>query len=104
MGDAAGLAAVTNSDSLNAVVGHLARQIYHVPNVLARNYDPIRRPLFDAFGLQVVSSSSWGAQRIEELLLNGGQRVIFEAGNGEVGIYELTVPAGWEGGGVSRVL
>jgi trk system potassium uptake protein TrkA len=104
IGEAAGLAAVTNSDSLNAVVGHLARKIYQVPNVLARNYDPIRRPLFDAFGLQVVSSSSWGAQRIEELLLNGGQRVIFEAGNGEVGIYELSVPAGWDGRALQELL
>lgn len=94
---AVGLAAVTNSDSLNAVVSHLAGQIYRVPHVLARNYDPARRPFFDAFGLQVVSSSTWGAQRIEQLLLNGGPRMVFEAGNGEIGIYELAMPPRWEG-------
>jgi trk system potassium uptake protein TrkA len=94
--EATGLAAVTNSDTLNAVVSHVAQELYHVGRVLARNYDPVQRPLFDAFGLQVVSSSTWGAQRIEELLLDGGPRVVFEAGNGEIGIYELTVPAGWE--------
>jgi trk system potassium uptake protein TrkA len=97
IGEAGGLAAVTDSDSLNAVVGHLARQLYRVGRVLVRNYDPVRRPLFDAFGLQVVSSSTWGAQRIEELMLDGAPRVVFEAGNGEVGIYELGVPAGWGG-------
>jgi trk system potassium uptake protein TrkA len=104
IGEATGLAAVTNSDSLNAVISHVALQLYRVPRVLARNYDPVRRPLFDAFGLQVVSSSSWGAQRIEELLLNGGPRVIFEAGNGEVGIYELGVPAAWEGRVLQQLL
>ena len=35
-----GLAAVTNSDPVNAVVGHVARTVYDVPNVVVRNYDP----------------------------------------------------------------
>jgi trk system potassium uptake protein TrkA len=102
--EAIGLAAVTNSDTLNAVVSHVAQELYHVGRVLARNYDPVQRPLFDAFELQVVSSSTWGAQRIEELLLDGGPRVVFEAGNGEIGIYELTVPAGWEGRPLQELL
>jgi len=42
--------------------------VYHVPNVVVRNYDPRWQPLHEAFGLQVVSSASWGAQRMEELL------------------------------------
>lgn len=101
---ASGLAAVTNLDSLNAVTCHLARELYHVPRVLARNYDPVRRPLFDSFGLQVVSSSTWGAQRIEELLVDSGPRVVFEAGNGEVGVYELSVPAIWGGRPVQELV
>jgi len=66
------LATVTNSDSVNAVVAHVARTVYHVPNVVVRNYDPRWQPLHEAFGLQVVSSASWGVQRMEELL-NLGQ-------------------------------
>jgi trk system potassium uptake protein TrkA len=92
-----GLAAVTNSDSLNAVVAHAARAIFHVPQVVARNYDPRRRPVFEAFGLQVISSTSWGAQRVEELLYHGEIRTVFSAGNGEVEVYELTIPGGWAG-------
>ena len=38
--EADGLAAVTNSDTLNAVVAHTALKFYNVPNVVARNYDP----------------------------------------------------------------
>jgi trk system potassium uptake protein TrkA len=99
-----GLAAVTNSDSVNAVVGHVARTVYEVPNVVVRNYNPRWLPLHHAFGLQVVSSTGWGAQRIEELLANPAGRAVFSAGNGEVEIYEVVVPAGWAGRPVSELL
>lgn len=92
-----GLAAVTNSDSLNAVVAHVARTVYHVPHVVVRNYHPRWRALHEAFGLQVVSSTSWGAQRIEELLYPTFARCVFSAGNGEIEIYELVVPEAWHG-------
>ncbi|MDE2179777.1 MAG: NAD-binding protein [candidate division NC10 bacterium] len=92
-----GLAAVTNSDSLNAVVAHVARTVYHVPQVVVRNYHPRWRALHEAFGLQVVSSTSWGAARIEELLYPAFARSVFSAGNGEVEIYELVVPEAWHG-------
>ncbi len=91
-----GLAAVTNSDALNAVIAHLARDRYHIPRVIVRNYDPRWRTLYESFGLQVVSSASWGAQRLEELLYQDEIRTIFSAGNGEVEIYELPVPAAWQ--------
>lgn len=92
-----GLAAVTNSDSLNAVVGHVAHTIYDIPNVIVRNYEPRWRSLYEAFDLQVVSSSSWGAQRVEELILNQATRTVFSAGNGEVEIYEVNLPDSWVG-------
>jgi len=92
-----GLAAVTNSDSLNAVVAHAARTLFNRKHVVARNYDPRRRPLFEAFGLQVISSTSWGAQRVEELLYHGEIRTVFSAGNGEIEVYELTIPTAWAG-------
>jgi trk system potassium uptake protein len=93
--EADGLAAVTNSDTLNAVVAHAARTIYNVPNVVARNYDPNLRAVIEAFGLQSVGSTSWGAQRVEELLVNPSQRMVYSAGNGEVEIYEVQIPREW---------
>lgn len=95
--EAEGLAAVTNSDTINAVVAHVAHTVFHVPHVVVRNYDPRFLPLHEAFGLQVVSSSSWGAQRIEELLSHPFVHTIFSAGNGEVEIYEFMVPETWNG-------
>ena len=91
------LASVTNSDAVNAVVAHVARTVYGVPNVVARNYDPRWRVLHEAMGLTSVSSTAWGAQRIEELLERPRLRAVFSAGNGEVELYEVPVPDAWGG-------
>jgi trk system potassium uptake protein TrkA len=98
------LAAVTNSDSLNVVVAHIARTVYHLSNVIARNYDPHWRPVHEVFGSQVVSSASWGAQRIEEMLYQVEMRTLFSAGNGEIEICELVVPESWQGHSLPEVL
>ncbi len=95
--EADGLAAVTNFDALNAVVAHVARTFYNVPLVVARNYDPSLRPMLEAFNLQIVSSTAWGAQRLEELLSASSGQVIFSAGNGEVEVYEVIIPPAWKG-------
>lgn len=93
--EADGLAAVTNSDALNAVVSHAAREFFNVPVVVARNYDPSLRGVIEAFGLQTVGSTVWGAQRVEEMLMNPSEKVVYSAGNGEVEIYEIRIPDEW---------
>lgn len=98
------LAAVTNNDTLNAVVSHIAMTEYHILNVVARNYDPHLRPIFEVFNIQVISSTSWGAQRIEELLIDAEGRTVFSAGNGEVEVYELAIPSTWDGKKVSNLV
>jgi trk system potassium uptake protein TrkA len=102
--EADGLAAVTNSDTLNAVVAHAARTIYNVPNVVARNYDPNLKTVIEAFGLQTVGSTYWGAQRVEELLMNPSQRMVYSAGNGEVEVYEMQIPELWNGRTLGELL
>ena len=98
------LAAVTNNDALNAVVCHIAKTEFSVPNIVARNYHPHLLPIFESFNIQVVSSTSWGAQRIEELLEDAEGIAVFSAGNGEVEIYEIKVPDGWNGKRVDELV
>ena len=98
------LAAVTSSDPLNAVIAHVARSVYHVKNVVARNYEPRWQALYEAFGIQAVSPSIWGGQRIEEMLLDVSLRTVFSAGNGEVEIYEVLIPEAWQGRRLSEVV
>ena len=89
-----GLVAVTSSDAVNAVVAHVAKVVYGIENVAVRNYEPRQRAILEAFDLQLVNASSWGAQRLEELLYNAQMHTVFSAGNGEVEVYEFTVPMG----------
>ncbi len=91
------VALVTDSDIMNAVVGHLARTYFNIDNVVVRNQDPRYRPVIEAYGLQVISAMSWGAQRIEEMLYHDDVKVVFSAGNGEVEVYELPVTEEWNG-------
>lgn len=99
-----GLAAVTNSDTLNVVVAHVARTVYHISHVVVRNYNPHWRPLHEAFGLQVVSSTTWAAQRIEELLYEQEVHPVWSSSNGVVDIYEFVVPEGCQGKLLREVL
>ena len=102
--DADGLAAVTSSDTANAVVAHIAREEYHVPNVVVRNFNSRWRSTLEVFGLQLVSASSWGAQRIEELLYQQETRTVYSTGNGEVELYEFTVREDWNGRPLSELI
>ena len=102
--EADGLAAVTNSDALNAVVSHAAREFFDVPVVVARNYDPSLRGVIETFGLQTVGSTIWGAQRVEEMLIHPSEKVVYSAGNGEVEIYEIRIPEEWNARTLSELL
>jgi trk system potassium uptake protein TrkA len=99
-----GLAAVTNSDTLNAVVAHVARTVYHVPHVVARNFNPRWRSVHEAFGLKAVSSTTWGAQRIEEMLYEAEVRPVWSSGDGLVDLYEFVVPERYQGRLLREVL
>src|SRR6266498_1939524 len=100
-----GIAIVTNSDSLNAVVGHAVRTHYpKVKQIIVRNYDPALREMLEAFGLQIVSSTAWGAERVQELLIDPSFRAVFSAGNGEVEMYEMLIPRTWEGRTLSELM
>jgi trk system potassium uptake protein TrkA len=102
--EADALCAVTNSDAVNAVVGRIATTVYRVPKVVVRNYDPRYLPIHEAFGLQVVSSTAWGAQRIEDLLHGSTGRTLLSTGGGEVEVEALPVPDAWEGRSLAEVL
>lgn len=99
-----GVAVVTNSDSVNAVTAHIVRTVFGVSRVVARNYDPARRPVFEAFGVPVVSTGAWVAEQVEDLLAHGALRLVHRVGDGAAGIYELVVPPGWAGRSLVELL
>jgi trk system potassium uptake protein TrkA len=99
-----GFAACTSSDNANIIAARIARDIFHVPNIVARIYNPNRREVYERLGLQTVASSSWGAQRIEQLLLHPGLIDVETIGLGEVKLIEVQIPPTWVGQLTSQVL
>ena len=93
--DADALAAVTNSDSLNALVAYIARSKYHLTNVVAWNCDLRQRRLQEAFAVPVTSSAGSGATQIEEILSASPLHAIYSNEVANISIYQLDVPVGW---------
>lgn len=60
--------AVTNGDNTNAMAAQIAMLVFNVPRVVARLYDPIRDETYRTLGLETVSPTNIGVQRIMELI------------------------------------
>jgi trk system potassium uptake protein TrkA len=93
-GQADGLAAVTASDAVNAVVAHAARAIFGVKRVVVRSYAPSRESIHEAFGHHAISSTMWGAQRLEERLEDEVGESEASLGSGEVRVWRVAIPEG----------
>jgi trk system potassium uptake protein TrkA len=77
-------AATSPSDNMNIVASRIAREIFHVPRVVARLYDPRRAEIYRRLGLVTMSMVDWGAERIVELLTHANLDPILSLGKGEV--------------------
>jgi len=97
-------AAATSSDNANVIAARIARDIFRVPNIVARIYNPNRREVYERLGLQTVASSSWGAQRMEQLLLHPGLIEVEAIGHGEVKMLEVQVPKVWVGQRIQGIM
>jgi len=87
-----GLAAVTASDEANVVAARIARDIFHVPRVVARLYDVRQAEIYKRLGLQTIAPTGWGIDRIADLLLYSPLETVLSIGGGNVEIVEAEVP------------
>ena len=53
------LISCASSDSLNAVIASVAKNMYHVPTVIARMYDPVRAKMFESMESLPYPSPAW---------------------------------------------
>lgn len=87
-----------SSDSLNAVIANIAKNVFHVPTVIARMYDPIRARMFESMGIYTVSITRLGVENVMEYLEeNKGWRVLRKLGNEDVHLVKAQVPVSLEG-------
>jgi len=85
-------AAVSSSDNANIIAARTARSVFKVPRVVARLYDPRRAQIYQRLGLMTISTTTWGAERVFELITHTDLDVLYTFGHGEVSIvtHEIT--------------
>ncbi|HEX7556098.1 MAG TPA: TrkA family potassium uptake protein [Leptolinea sp.] len=96
-------AATSKSDNVNIVAARIAHNIFHVPRVVARLYDPRRAEIYRRLGLQTISMISWGSERIYEMLTHSTLDPLISFGTGEVSIVSLVVTSRLQGQFISQV-
>jgi transcriptional regulator with XRE-family HTH domain len=69
--DADCFASVTNGDNRNIMAAQIAKEIFKVPRVITRIYDPIREETYREFGLETICSTRIVSRMIGEFLNTG---------------------------------
>lgn len=83
----------SKSDEANALIGKLARDVYRVPRVIARLYDPRRAEIYRSLGIQTLSTTTWGVQRAMEMLSYDKLDSVLTIGDSQVEIVRAETPA-----------
>jgi trk system potassium uptake protein TrkA len=86
-------AATSSSDTANIVAARIARNVFYVPRVIARLYDPRKAEIYQRLGLTTISSTTWGAERIHELMTHTDLDPVRSFGSGDVHLLEIETPA-----------
>jgi trk system potassium uptake protein TrkA len=63
-----GFASLTNGDNRNIMAAQIAREIFKVPRVITRIYDPMRQDVYTELGLDTVCPTLSGARQIHAML------------------------------------
>ncbi len=87
-----GVAAVTNSDEVNIVAARIARTMFRVPSVVARVVDPQKAEIYQRLGVQTISTTIWGVNRIANLLSNNELDVICDLSS-SAQMVQMALPA-----------
>ncbi len=100
---AEGFVAASSSDNANIVAARIARNIFRVPRVVARLYDPVRAEIYQRLGLTTISSTAWGAERIVEVVTHNDLDVLNVFSDGGTTMIRIESPARLNGHHVSQM-
>jgi len=84
------LAAVMESDEANVVAARISKQVFKVPKVVARVYDPRKADIYRRLGIPTISPVAISSARMSELLTFSGLNTLTRLGGG-VSIVEIDV-------------
>jgi trk system potassium uptake protein TrkA len=95
--------AASASDNANIVAARIARNIFRVPRVVARLYDPVRAEVYHRLGLTTISSTQWGAERIVEVVTHNDLDVLQVFGDGGTTMVRVEVSSRLNGYRVAQM-
>ena len=101
---AEGFVAASASDNANIVAARIARNIFRVPRVVARLYDPIRAEVYQRLGLTTISSTAWGAERIVEVVTHADLDVLNVFSDGGATMVRVEAPVRLSGRRVAQMI
>lgn len=84
--------ACSKSDEANALIGRISRNVYKVPRVISRLYDPRKAEIYRSLGIQTISTTSWGVLRATEMLSYTQLDSVLSLGNGSVELVRIETP------------
>ncbi|MDA8061899.1 MAG: TrkA family potassium uptake protein [Actinomycetota bacterium] len=97
VGEAAALAAVTSGDNSNVLTARIAREYFHVPNVVARIYDPRRAVIYQRLGIPTVATVTWTVDQVVRRLLPDQPVTEWVDATGQVVLIERSLAPAWVG-------
>jgi trk system potassium uptake protein TrkA len=90
--EADALVASTSGDNTNAVTARIAKEVFRVPDVVARIYDPQRAEIYRHYGIQAFAPTAWSVSKIVELIVSPSLEREMAFGNGEVQLMAAWIP------------
>lgn len=87
------IVACSKSDEANALIGRISKNIYKVPRVISRLYDPRKAEIYRSLGIQTISTTTWGIERCTEMLSYNQLDSVFIIGNNNMELVRIETPA-----------
>jgi trk system potassium uptake protein TrkA len=97
------IVACSKKDETNALIGKLARDAYSVPRIICRLYDPRRAAIYRSFGIETISTTSWGVQRAMDMLSYNSLDCVLMLGDSQAEIVRTEAPELLEGRTVNEL-
>src|SRR2546423_3978378 len=95
--------AVSNGDNSNIVSARVALEHYHVPNVIARIYDPQRAEIYQRLNIPTVATTTWGVKQIMLMLMHPREEIKESLVGGDLFRMRVPVPDHLIGKSVSQL-
>lgn len=86
------VAAVSSDDNINIMVSQMAKEVFGVPIVLARIYDPQREDVFSHFGLSTICPTNLTVSAIKSALIERDDSKTISFENRTVQFMTIPVP------------